>query len=325
MSLAVHLLRETDEAFKAYLRARLRPMVSVTFGRELPKPADHEILVAGRPSREHITASPDLQALIIPFAGLPPETVALMRDFPHVAVHNLHHNAVAAAEMAFTLLLAAAKFIVPIDRALRQQDWRPRYRPNPAVVLEGKTALILGFGAVGRRVAHLCRALGMEVLATRRRASSRGSETVHPPEALHSLLPGADALVIALPLTPETEGLIGREELALLPPKAVLVNVGRGPIVREDALYKALCDGTLHAAGLDVWYNYPEDEASRSNTPPSARPFHGLDNVVMSPHRAGTGGAGEIEQRRMAHLARLLNAAAAGEEMPNRVDLDVGY
>jgi phosphoglycerate dehydrogenase-like enzyme len=165
----------------------------------------------------------------------------------------------------------------------------------------------------------------MEVTATRRRASSEGSEAVHPPEALHSLLPGADALVIALPLTPETEGLIGREELALLPPKAVLVNVGRGPIVDEEALYKALCDGTLHAAGLDVWYNYPEDDASRSNTPPSAHPFHGLDNVVMSPHRAGTGGAEEIEQRRMAHLARLLNAAAAGEEMPNRVDLDVGY
>jgi phosphoglycerate dehydrogenase-like enzyme len=105
----------------------------------------------------------------------------------------------------------------------------------------------------------------------------------------------------------------------------VLVNVGRGPIIDEEALFSALCDSTLHAAGLDVWYNYPTDAASRSNRPPSAYPFHELDNVVLSPHRAGTGGAEEIEMRRMAHLASLLNAAAAGDEMPNRVDIEAGY
>jgi phosphoglycerate dehydrogenase-like enzyme len=248
-----------------------------------------------------------------------------MLGFPHIAVHNLHHNAVAAAEMAVTLMLAAAKFIVPVDRALRQHDWTPRYRPNPAVMLEGKTALILGYGAIGQRVAHVCLGLAMDVIATRRRAADGGSVAVHPPEALHSLLPRADVLIIALPLTAETEGLIGRGELALLPPRAVLVNVGRGRIVDEEALYHALSEGQLHAAGLDVWYNYPGDAASRSKTPPSAYPFHGLDNVVMSPHRAGTGGSEEIELRRMAHLAKLLNAAAAGEEMPNQVDLETGY
>jgi phosphoglycerate dehydrogenase-like enzyme len=325
MSLAVHVLRDTDEVSLAHLNAGLRPDVAVTLGRELPRPPDYQVLVAGRPAREHITASPDLQALIIPFAGLPQETRALMLDFPHIAVHNLHHNAVAAAEMAVTLMLAAAKFVVPIDRALRQDDWSPRYRPNPAVLLEGKTALILGYGAIGQRVGHACRGLGMEVIATRRRATKERSEEVYPPEALPSLLPRADVLIIALPLTAETDGLIREEELALLPPRAVLVNVGRGSVVDEKALYRALRDGKVHSAGLDVWYSYPPDEASRSNTPPSAFPFHGLDNVVMSPHRAGTGGAEEIELRRMAHLARLLNAAAVGEEMPNRVDIDAGY
>ena len=78
---------------------------------------------------------------------------------------------------------------IEIDRALRQQDWRPRYRPNPAVVLDGKTALVLGYGAIGQRVAHLCRGLGMDVIATRRRACDTSSVAVHPPEALHSLLP----------------------------------------------------------------------------------------------------------------------------------------
>jgi phosphoglycerate dehydrogenase-like enzyme len=325
MSLAVHLLHERDSASLAHLRARLQPGVALTAGREFPRPAVFEILVAGRPGREHITVNPELQALIIPFAGLPSETRALMLEFPHIAVHNLHHNAVATAEMAVALMLAAAKFIVPVDRALRRHDWRPRYRPNPAVLLEGKTALILGYGAVGRHVARLCRGLGMEVIATRRRAPDEGSGGVYPPEALTRLLPRADVLIVTLPLTAETDGLIGSAELTLLPPRAVLVNVGRGPIVDEDALYQALHEGRLHAAGLDVWYNYPDDKASRRSTPPAAYPFHGLDNVVMSPHRAGTGGSEMVELQRMADLAELLNAAASGEEMPNRVDVEAGY
>jgi phosphoglycerate dehydrogenase-like enzyme len=324
MALVVHLLREVEEVPLAHLRARLHPDVVLTVGHKLMEPADYEVLVAGRPERAHIEASSDLRALIIPYAGLPPETRSLMLDFPDIAVHNLHHNAVAAAEMAVTLMLAAGKFVVPNDRALREHDWRPRYRRNPAIVLEGKTALILGHGAIGRRVARACRGLGMNVVATRRQPPP-GSEELYPPDALPDLLPRANALIIALPLTAETEGLIGRDELAKLPPKSLLINVGRGPIVHEQALYSALVDGTLHAAGLDVWYNYPEDEASRSDTPPSAYPFHTLDNVVMSPHRAGSGRSEEIELQRMTHLARLLNVAATGEEMPDRVDVDAGY
>ena len=325
MTLSVHLLRKLDPAPMAQLRDELNPTVRLTVGAEPPEGADYEILVAGRPSREHLTQSRDLRALIIPWAGLPPETRELMLDFPQIAVHNLHHNAVAAAEMAITLLLAAAKRIVPADRALREHDWTARYEMNSIVLLEGKTALILGQGAVGRRVTNLCRGLGMRAIGIRRHASQDGKVEVYPPEALHDLLPRADALVICLPLTPETEGLIGKRELALLPSQAVLVNVGRGPIVKEEALYHALRDGNLYAAGLDVWYQYPEGEDDRSRTSPSALSFENLDNVVLSPHRAGAGGTGEIESRRVSELAELLNAAARQGEIPNRVDLEAGY
>jgi phosphoglycerate dehydrogenase-like enzyme len=304
----------------AHLRAELHPDVQLTLGPDLPSPADYHVLVAGRPRREQLSASPNLEALVIPWAGLPPETRELMLDFPRVAVHNLHHNAAAAAEMSVALMLAAAKFIVPIDRTFRAHDWTPRYQPNPAVSLEGKTALILGYGAIGQRAARACRGLGMEVVGIRR--GDTGGD-IYPPEALHDLLPRADVLVVCLPHTSETTGIIGAEELALLPSGAVLVNVGRGPIVDEAALYHALREGTLYAAGLDVWYNYPGDTAARSQTPPSTYPFHELDNVVMSPHRAG--GSREMEMQRMRHLAALLNAAARGEEMPNRIDLQAGY
>lgn len=326
MKLCVHLLRQSDPAALAHLRANLDAEVHLTLGPDLPAPADYHILVAGRPQREHLTASPNLCALIIPWAGLPETTGQLMRDFPHIAVHNLHYNAVPVAEMVVSLMLAAAKSVVPMDRALRAHDWTPRYRSNPSILLEGKTALILGYGAIGQRVAHLCRAFGMKVTAIRRSVATPPLDTsdeIYPPDALHNLLPQADVLIICLPHTPETAGLIGEKELNLLPSSAVLVNVGRGPIVDEAALYHALREGTLHAAGLDVWYNYPADEAARSHTPPSAYPFHELDNVVMSPHRAGH--FDEREMLRMTHLAALLNAAVRGEAMPNRVDLQAGY
>jgi phosphoglycerate dehydrogenase-like enzyme len=326
MRLSVHLLHPPEPDPLAHLRAQLDPDVHLTLGPELPAPAEYHVLVAGRPRHEHLAASSHLHTLVIPWSGLPESTRELMLGFPHVAVHNLHHNAATAAEMAVALMLAAAKFIVPADRTFRAHDWTPRYRPNPAVLLETKTALILGYGAIGRRVARACRGLGMQVLAIRRRVAAPSPElpdAVHPPDALHRLLPRADALIISLPHTPETDGLIGEAELALLPPGAVLVNVGRGPIVDEAALYHALRDTTLYAAGLDVWYNYPADEATRSHTPPSAYPFHELDNVVMSPHRAG--GSRGTEMERMVYLAALLNVAARGEPAPNPVDVRAGY
>ncbi len=320
MRLPVHLLQlpYTQETI-AELRTRLHPDVDLTAGLELPNPARFRILVAGRPKREHLLASPLLEALIVPWAGIPDATRALLLEFPDLAVHNLHHNALPVAEQAIALLLAACKFVVPMDRALRAGDWTPRYRPNPSLLLEGRTAVVLGYGAIGRKVAGLCRGLGMEVVPVRRRVTA-GAAGI---SELHGLLPRAGALLVCLPLTPETEGLIGPAELALLPPDAVLVNVGRGPVVDEAALFHALRDHRLYAAGIDVWYHYPPDEAGRAHTPPSRYPFHELDNVVLSPHRAG--GSTETERLRIVHLAEMLNTAARGEPLPNRVDLQAGY
>ena len=326
MGLAVHYVHAPlEEKIREYLQSRLHPDIHLTVGLEPPEPAAYHILIAGRPKREQICANENLRALVIPWAGLPETTRQLMTEFPAVTVHNLHHNAGPVAEHALALLLAAAKFVVPMDRSMRSGDWSPRYHSSPSLILEGKTAVILGYGAIGQRLAGLCQGLGMEVIAVRRSATAGSLETgcCAPIESLPGLLPQATALLICLPHTPETTGLIGPEELALLPPHAVLVNVGRGPIVDEAALFRALREGSLYAAGLDVWYNYPEDESQRTHTAPSTYPFHELPNVVMSPHRAGS--SLETEVLRMRHLADLLNAAARGEPVPNRVHLERGY
>jgi phosphoglycerate dehydrogenase-like enzyme len=251
-----------------------------------------------------------------------------MLGFPKIAVHNLHYNALPVAEHAIALLLAAAKVIVPMDRSLRAGDWSPRYQRQPSLMLAGRTALVLGYGAVGQQMGKLCQGLGMNVIAIRRHMESaervgKDSISCAAIERLHSLLPETDILLVCLPHTPETTGLIGVQELALLPSHAILINVARGPIVDEGALYQALHAGTLFAAGLDVWYSYPGDEAARTHTPPSAYPFHELENVVMSPHRAGHALGSEL--LRMDCLAKLLNTAERGDPMPNRVNLQAGY
>lgn len=328
MTLAVHFCQPPEPEHLALLEGLLDPGTVVTTGAEIVAGAPIDILVCGRPRREQVAASSALRALIIPFAGLPEETATLLAEFPGISVHNLHHNDAATAETALGLLLAAAKAILPVDRTFRGHNWTPRYDPPPIAILAGRTALILGYGAIGRRLARALHALDVRVLATRRSAQTAvhdGAAEVHPPGHLHHLLPQANILVITLPLTTATNGLIGAAELALLPQGAIFVNVGRGAIVDEAALYQALRSGRLMAAGIDVWWRYPSGRESRSHTPPSAYPFHELDNVVLSPHRGGMGGANEIEVLRYSALATLINAAARGEAIPNRIDLSRGY
>jgi phosphoglycerate dehydrogenase-like enzyme len=320
--LNVHILEDFDDAALADLRAQLDARIRLTIG--VVVMPDTHILIGGRPAREQLSACAELRALIVPWAGVPENTREILHDFPHLTLHNLHHNAAATAEMVLALLLSAAKFIVPIDQRLRANDWSPRYAPSRSIGLQGKTALIIGYGQIGRRVGRVCRALEMTMLATRRqRAEQDDVVEVYASADLPQLLPRCHVLIITAPLTPATKGLIGERELALLPHGALLVNVGRGAIVDEAALYRALQSGQLAAAGLDVWYNYPRDEAAQTNTLLSQFPFHELDNVVLSPHRGGDEVG--IEAARMRHLADMLNAAARGAELPNRVNIEAGY
>jgi len=326
VELLVHVLHEPEPADLDVLRSELDPAVEFTTGPDLPEPAAFEVLVAGRPSREQLEASPHLRMLVIPYAGVPMETAVMLADSPEIVVHNLHHNSPASTEMAIGLLLAACKMILPMDAALREGRWSGRGKANPALLLTGKTALVIGYGSIGKRVARVLAALGMDVLAVRRTdlpAEAVDGIEVRPVAALHDLLPRATVLAVCVPLTAETRGMIGAEELAALPEGASLVNVARGPVVEEEALYEALRSGRLHSAGIDVWYVYPGRDGDPNDTKPSRFPFEELPNVVMSPHRGGW--LHEVEAHRMRHLARLLNAVARGEPAPHRVRLDAGY
>ncbi len=327
MTLKVHYHIDPGTPALEILRAGLDQGIQLSAGEELPPQPDIQVLINGTPEREYLSASSLLNSLIIPYAGFPESTRRLLVDFPHLKVYNLHHNAAPTAEMAVALLLAAAKFLVPIDREFREHNWVPRYETNPALLLEGKTALVLGFGNIGQRVGLVCQALGMEVIGVRRNHEARLLPgllaEVHTIDHLDRLLPRSHVLIITLPITPHTDGLVGAGQIGCMPPGGLLVNVGRGRIVDQAALYQALTDGTLAAAGVDVWYNYPGSPGERDSTPPSDFPFHELENIVMSPHRGG--GSRDTERLRMQHLAELLNALHNGSPTSNQVDIKAGY
>ncbi len=310
-----------------YLQSLLDDAITLTADEQTD---DFDVLIAGRLSKELLRKSSQLKRVILPWAGIPASFRDLLGqpEFHHITLHNSHYNAPIVAEFAVTLLLTAMKCIPTVDRKLRQGDWRLRYAPSRAFSFRNKTALILGYGAIGRKTAHLLYALNFNVLATRNSISELVEEdgiTICPQEQLAALLPKVDALILALPLTEATRGVIGTAEIATLPNTSIIVNVGRGQLVDEQALFTALKAGELHAAALDVWYQYPKDEQSRATTHPSSLPFYELDNVIMTPHVSSALADEEDLYLRMDDLADMLNTAVRVGQMHNQVDLVRGY
>ncbi|MBX3119285.1 MAG: hypothetical protein KF784_09480 [Fimbriimonadaceae bacterium] len=290
---------------------------TVSHGGEAPD--ETTILVAGR-LQEGEKSLPNLHTVVVPFAGIPAALATALSERPEIKVVNLHFNASATAEMAMALLLGAARGVPQADAALRKGYWRGRQDSVTGVLLAGKTATVLGYGEVGRRVGVACKALGMDVIGVRRTFDAAEPEVLGV-DRLHDALSQSHALIVTAPGTPETEGLIGTREIGLLKKPRLIVNVGRGAVIHEEALYDACRDGEVAGAGLDVWYQYPKGDNDGPNFP-SMYPFHELDNVTMSPHRAGTGD--DTERLRTADLLRVLRQILSGEPV-RYVDLGNRY
>ena len=208
------------------------------------------------------------------------------------AVANAYGHEAGIAEYVIGAMLAWSRGFARLDASLRCGRWEAAWShdappPPPMAELAGKTLGIVGYGRIGAAVARRARAFDMEVHAIRRDprgGTPEGLRLLGGPDALPELLRVSDYLALTLALTPETRGLIGARELALMKRSAMLVNVARGEIVDEDALYEALAGGGLAGAALDVWYRYP---AAPGPTLPARRPFHELPNVLLTPHVSG--------------------------------------
>ena len=212
--------------------------------------------------------------------------------------------------------------LLVFDRDLRQGRWHRRDEDFlgalPPGDLDELTVGTVGLGPIGAKVSELARCLGMRTIAVTRspspeRARRYGLEWLGSLAELPQLLEQADFAVVCLPLRPETEGLIGARELELLGPEGFLLNVGRGRVVDEQALYEALRDARIAGAALDVWYRYPSDEGPHPL--PAEHPFWQLDNVIMTPHVSARSQA--ARRKRYEFVAEQLRRLNAGRPLEN--------
>ena len=220
-------------------------------------------------------------------------------------------------EYAWGLLLAAVKRIVKLDRDVRKSGFK---RPSTlevgrdVLILKGKVLGILGYGGIGRTVAKLGEAFGMDVIVFSRRAvGERGIVSLQGREGLETVLRDCDVLILALPLTGSTRKMIGGTELSMMKRNAVLVNVARAEIIEEEALYHRLVDNKDFIYATDVWWMKDGRESYSPDLP-----FLELDNFIGTPHVSGPSAVvgGGPARNAVSNLLRFFR----GEELSNVVD-----
>ncbi len=230
------------------------------------------------------------------------------------------------AEYVVMMILAVSRRLPQLLELQRERTWQPL----EGAELRDVTVGIVGLGSIGRAVGALATAFGCRVVAVRRHAGTEPRpadrdddgrplgavmlDRVGGPESLPELLAESDFVVLAAPLTPETEEMIDARTLAMFKPGAWLINVARGRLIDERALLRALEDGALGGAVLDTFRDEPL---------PATSPFYDLSNVIVTPHTAWS--SGRVLDRSVELFCDNLRRFAAGETMLNLVDPSAGY
>jgi len=215
--------------------------------------------------------------------------------------------------------LAAILYFAKEFRRIIHNQMAGVWEQFDVTMVEGKTLGIVGYGSIGRAVAARARALGMNALGLKRRVSEQSKEDlllarVYGSNQLLEMLAQCDYIAVTLPLTEQTRGLIGDAEFAAMKKNAVLINVGRGPTIDERAMIKAISEGRIRGAALDVFYEEPL---------PQGHPFYRLENVLLSPHCADH--TPDWHEDAMRFFLAQLQRFRCGEPLLNVVDKRLGY
>ena len=235
-------------------------------------------------------------------------------------VCNSFGHETAIAEYVVMAMLALHHRFFQIAGEFRERgswatSWVQSGKPHGEV--RGSTLGIVGYGRVGREVARRAAPFGCRILAANRspRDAEPGVERLYPLTELDRMLPQCDTVAICTALGPETTGLIDERRLALMKPGVFLINIARGQVIDEDALYAALRDGRLGGAAIDVWWQYPSP--AEPNRRGSRHPFHELPNVIVTPHNSGwTSG---MVRRRWDEIADNMARFVRGDSLINLV------
>jgi len=237
-------------------------------------------------------------------------------DLDFVLTNASGVHAIPISEHILALLLAFARRLHLAVRTQERGEWVPHHREKGVFELAGKTMVLVGVGAIGERTAEVASALGMRVLAVRRdpTVGTPGVEATFGPDQLLDVLPEADFVVLTVPLTHETQGMIGERELRAVKSTVYIVNIGRGGTIQEHALIRALQEGWIAGAGLDVFETEPLPEDS---------PLWAMENVIITAHYSGA--TPHYDERAMDIFLDNLRRYRDGEPLRNVVNKKLGY
>lgn len=279
------------------------------------KLADADAMVSMSWSKD-MSPAPCLKLLHLPGAGT--DDIAFDAVPPRTTVCNVFEHEIGISEYILSGMLQWAIGIPRMDAALRQDEWFGSHLSGPRHgELHGRTVGIVGYGRIGREVARRATAFGMKLIACSRTPGGADEfiDRVAGMDGLPGLLAAADFVVLALPLDTSTAGIIGAGELGRMKPTAVIINVARGALIDERALFDACRTRRIAGAIIDTWYRYPRPGETVSA--PGNFPFRELDNVIMTPHASGwTEG---LRPRRCRFIAENLDRLAKGEPLVNVV------
>lgn len=327
-------LWKPEPVLRDYIKKGLeRTPVKLIFPEESMSESHHElaaivdVLIGWKPDSDFLEKADKLKLLINPGAGVQ----HLTEHFPllkerKIVLTNGHGNAYFTAQHTVALLLAVCNRIIPHHTWMKEGKWRLGDAEAKSIPLRERHVGLLGYGHVNRWVHQFAQPFGCSVSILRKNIERGGEESLskyYKPDQLPQFLQAIDTLVIALPSTEETIGMVGSKELDLLGTNGLVVNVARGNIIKEQDFYEALRDKRIAQAAIDVWYNYKPEEDPFGKKFPSKFPFHELDNVLLSPHRA----ASPLDDlQRWDDVIENIRRCCLGEvDFLNVVDLDAGY
>ena len=290
-----------------------------------------DIIIGWKPNEEYIKEAKNLKLFINPGAGVK-HLIKLFKELNadrKITLVNGHGNSYFTAQHGVALLLSLMNKIVPHHNWMKEGKWRLGDDEAVSIPLRGRKVGLLGYGAINKKIHKFLSGFDVEFHILKR--SWNGGEITkekkYLPEQLHEFLAQVDTLIIALPDTDETNNLINAKELEVFGKNknSVLVNIARGAIINEEALYNALKNSNIAGAALDVWYNYTPEAINEKKYPYDSEkyPFHELDNVIFSPHRAASP---HDDLKRWDEVIENISRFAEGEkDFINTVDITKGY
>lgn len=281
---------------------------------------DYRVVIGNRVDYDILNNISNLKYYIIPFAGIPEKDKKNIKKLKEVTLLNLHFNARFVAEHAVALLLTLSKKIIPAHNMMKNNDWSFRYENNYSYSFYKKTVGLIGYGEIGKYLKQFCEGFGMNVLAVKKTKSTKNF--IYNNSELKYVLNKSDFIIISLPKTKETINYISFDEFNMMKKNTLIVNVGRGDVINQDALYTSLKKKNIAGAAIDTWWYYPEGKNKIDKTKPSKYDFSIFDNFIFSPHRAS-----HIKNReyyRIQDLINLLNNLAR-DSIKNKVNKNIGY